>query len=217
MRVFLAALLLAGTAASAQSVGIAGRGRISLMPGWNYAPNGPFFANANYHTGAVLSERPKGGPTAFASFGYGASEALEVGVDLFGAFEAIQFGDRGAFNRISYGAGLVGRYIFQPESLPLQPYLATGVMGTLVNSSGAGFAGTESFVTGYLVGAGVDFSLGDTYAVGVGYRFMLARGRAPEDVQGSINGGGHFFLLSLSYYLPGEPPKSVQGLSPLNM
>lgn len=192
----------------AQAKVIAGRGRISLAPSVSYVPDGPFTANAEAALGAQRSNATPLSYGGWASFGYGASEVIEVALDLMASTQSIEFEGREAFNRLTYGGGAGAKLLWQADigSLQLQPRLGLGVMGSLVYVTGGGVEARESFLTTYFAGAGADLVVSDSFGVQLEYRFLLGRGRAPGEIGGSINAGGHFLLLGISWYLLGEPP-----------
>lgn len=206
MRAAVLWALLFATAASAEATQIPGRGRITLLPGYNYTPDRPFYEHVSYNLGTTAKNN--GAPTLWASFAYGATESIEAAIDLFGLLQSIPIEGRDPLTKLSYGAALGARFVFPVElgSLHLEPHLAAGVMGTLINVQAGGLTGAESFVTGYQGGAGIELHVSEAMAVGLEYRFLYARGLSPQEIHGTIDGGGHFLLASISWFFPGEPP-----------
>lgn len=213
--VVVAFVLLTAASVNAQGKVIAGRGRISLAPSLSYVPDGPFTANAESALGTRRSSQPPLAYGGWVSFGYGATDAIEVSIDFTAANQSIAFEGREALNRLTYGAGAGAgaRYLWQADlgDFQLQPRVALGIMGLLVSTSGAAdLRPSESFITAYFAGAGTDFVVSDSLGLQLEYRFVLGRGRAPGEIGGSINAGGHFLMLGLSYYLLGEPPHKTE-------
>lgn len=215
VRAVAVALALAAVPAAAQSKNIPGRGRISLAPSAAYVPDSPFRTNTQNALGA---SRREGTPLAYggwASFGYGATESIEAAVDFVVATQTLNFDlnptGSATFNRLTYGGGIGPRFIWRVDlgAMELQPRLSFGLMGTVIAvqaEGGANVSSSESFITSYFGGAGLDLIVSESYGVQLEYRFLYGRGRAPTEIGGSINGGGHFLMLGVSYYLLGEAP-----------
>lgn len=207
-RALLLIAFLAAASSFAQSRQLPGRGRITVMPGYSLVPDGPFVTNAQNALGTKLQSKTPGAPSLWGSFGYGANDALEVAIDLLGSLQTLQFEGREAIQRLTYGAGVAPRLYTQLKlgSMELQPYLTLGVAGAVISATGGGLTRSESFVTGYSAGVGATLVPGESFGIGIDYRFLYARGRAPVEVGGTINGGGHFLLLSFSWFIAGDPP-----------
>ena len=61
----------------------------------------------------------------------------------------------------------------------------------------------QSTTQTYSVGAGVEYALSPSWALMLDYRFLLTRGAVPGI--GSINGGGSWIGLGVSYLFASDP------------
>lgn len=205
-----ALVLLAAAPAAAQAKRIAGRGRISVAPSVAYVPDTPLTQNGEHFLSARRVDRTPLGYGGWASFGYGATDGIEAAVDLLGAAQPFEFESIEPLTKVSFGAGVGARFIWQVDlgGFELQPRVAVGLLGTLLTVTGGGstVSDSESFVTTYFGGVGTDLVLSESFGLQLEYRFLLGRARAPAEIHGSINAGGHFLMLGISYYLLGEAP-----------
>jgi opacity protein-like surface antigen len=194
----LAAVLVGGVAHAS----LDGMGRISLLPGWRYTPNDYFAGSASRAGFPVVGKSSGGGPQMTASFGYMTSDTVEVGIDLFGGYQALKLRDLGGLNSVSYGALVQARAVFEVGNL--LPYLGAGLgpVFALVTENG-GQDTTEKLVTGYSLGGGASYRLTERFALSLDARWLLARGVVPGI--GGINSGGLFAGMGLTWFLPGEP------------
>ncbi len=198
--VFLAALVLAGAAQAFSE----GTGRISVLPGWRYTPNA-YFAGSAQQAGFPLERASPGGPQLTASFGYMATDAIEVGIDLFGGFESLPLQNFGEVTSVTYGAELVIRGYFDAGSF--HPYLGAGLGPVFAFTTGGETRdSSERLVTGYVVNAGVSWALTDRLAVTLDAKWLIARGFV-RDI-GGVNSGGLWSGIGVSWLLPGEASRT---------
>ncbi len=195
----LAAFLLAGSAHAFSE----GAGRISVLPGWRYTPN-DFFAGSAEAAGFPLEKRSPGGPQLTASFGYMATDSIEVVIDLFGGFESLQLQEFGEVTSVTYGAELLLRGYF--EAGDFHPYLGGGLGPVFAYTTGGDTRkNTERLVTGYVVNAGVSWEVADRLALTLDAKWLVARGLV-QDI-GGINAGGLWAGIGVTWVLPGEPSR----------
>jgi hypothetical protein len=202
----LALLLTVSQAAQALP---AGTGRITFAPGWRLTPNDTFAKSAEL-AGTPLGHSLPGGPVGIASFAYAATEELEVELSMYGGAEFLKLEGLPTLTSVTYGAlaGLRLGYSFWEDRVRPSLLFATGI--ALVMTTGGGMEGlTEKLSQIYVPGVGVSFSLGTNWDLTLDYRLLLAvRGSVPGI--GSINGGGSWFTIGISYLFPpdfGHPPR----------
>jgi opacity protein-like surface antigen len=209
VRVIAAALLLSAAPAVAAGMGVAGRGVVRLLPGWHLSWDDPFQENARA-AGIPLSYPREGGPGGFLGFGYGASEDLELGVDLYGAFRQYRITDDRPLNLGAYGLFMTARWIpIASSGAGLEAHVQVGMGPVLGNVTGNSRVAGESVSTGFLAGTGVSWNVAESWALSLEYRWVLARPLAPESVGGTVGAGGHFLLLGVSWHVAGQPPRRV--------
>lgn len=204
MRLGPGALLGLLLSAAATAGPLQGVGRVSVQPGWRYTPNGPFYISTAA-AGAPVAAPSRGGPVIATSFAYSATDSIEVAVDLFLGGEQFRVENASSMLSVTYGAAAGVRFQWAlGEWGPFQevvPYAGLLVGPTLVNVSGGPLQGShEESVTGFIGSAGLTGRVGETWGVSLEYRFLLARGLVPD--VGSINGGGHWLGLGLTWYFP---------------
>ena len=88
---------------SARAEGLAEQGRISILGGWQYAPNGNFLRQYDWQ-GASPGRQSPGGPSMVASFGYAPQDWGEIGIDLYGGGQPLWRSGPAAPLVASYGA-----------------------------------------------------------------------------------------------------------------
>lgn len=201
-RAAVALTLLLGSSAFAES--LEGVGRISLLPGWRWTPNGHFAATAA-ERGHPLERASVGGPQLTATFAYAASDAIEVAIDLFAGFETLRLREAEPLTSVSYGA-LAGARAYWSLGR-FAPYLGLGVGPVLVYTSGGlQTRPNERVTTGYAAMGGVSYRLTDTFAVTFDARALLARGNVAG--VGGINGGGAWAGVGVSWLFAAEPGRT---------
>ena len=200
-RLTIIAVLLAAAPAGAQ--GLEGTGRISLVAGWRYTPN-DHFARSAQEAGFPLARASAGGPQGTGTFAYAASDALEVAIDLFAGYEALDLTNADDLSSVSYGA-LLGVRAYWVLG-PLRPNIGLGLGPALIYTQG-GPAGhlVERLVTAYAATAGFTWRLSNTLGLHVDVRYLLARGMA-EDI-GGVNAGGLWGGVGVTWYFAGEPSR----------
>ena len=198
--VLVAAFFLAGSAHAFSE----GTGRISVLPGWRYTPN-DFFAGSAQKAGFPLEQASPGGPQLTASFGYMATDAIEIAIELFGGFESLQLQNYGEVTSVSYGAEVVVRGYF--DAGRFHPYLGGGVGPVFAYTTGGDTRdSTERLITGYLVNAGVSWELSDRLALTLDAKWLIARGLV-RDI-GGVNSGGLWTGIGVTWLLPGEASRT---------
>lgn len=204
------AVLLAAPAWAQPSFGpsLEGWGRIGVLGGYRWVPNWYFFDRAQ-GVGTPLVSANQGGPQAQVSFGYGASEWLEVAVDLFAGVDAFELDGPAPFTAYTYGALLGARLVASEVPVPrLSPYLGAGVGPTFVLLQSRSVRAPERLVIGLAVLGGVQWQVHERWAVSLDVRWLLARGSVPG--VSSFNAGGVLFSLGVSYRLPPEPQRGLE-------
>lgn len=205
-RLLAALALLAALDASAQARG--GAGRVSLMPGWRYTPNGSFTDSAEA-AGHPLQKPSPGGPQLTGTFAYAATDSIEAAIDLFGGYETLQLTDADELTSVTYGALLGFRAFTQWGSWV--PNFGFSLGPVLVYTSGGlGERAHERLVTGYSASAGISLFLSESLSLTADVRVLLARGLASGI--GGINGGGVWGGVGLTWWIASEPsrPGSVR-------
>ncbi len=190
-----------------------GRGRVSVLPGWRFGLNGRFYGRAaedGYRPDKTLN----GGPSLLTSFAYAATEIFELSIDPFVAFEQLRLVDVPALNAWIYGALVTARLQVEPSLFGGRVTLAAGLSsgGLLVNVSGGGQPGLESFAPAYGASAGVTVALTDTFGISAEYKVVFADGAGT--VYGEARGNGHFVGLGLTWFFAdtgGRPLSSLSG------
>jgi hypothetical protein len=202
------ALLAAILFCSGAHASLDGLGRISVLPGWRYTPN-DYFGGSAQRAGFPLEKKSPGGPDLSLSFGYMASERIEVGIDLLGGYEAMKLRGLGELSSTTYGGLLQIRSVF--EAGRLLPYIGAGLGPIFALVQGIeGQGKEEKLVTGYSLGGGASFRLDERLALTLDAKWILARGFVPGI--GGINSGGLFAGAGLTWLLPGEPSRPLGGM-----
>jgi hypothetical protein len=186
-----------------------GAGRVTLLGGWRLTPN-DYFANTAAAAGFPLEKPSAGGPMATGTFAYGATENIEVGIDLFGGGETLKLQGLEPYTSISYGALVGARFQTALFDGALVPHvgLLLGPLLALVSTPSVQ-PQEERLVTAYagLIGASLRF--GDRFGATLEYKYILARGIAPGI--GGINAGGHWLGIGVTYYVASDPNESSPG------
>lgn len=206
-----AAACLAATPAGADSLD--GVGRVTPGVGWRRTDNQAF--STRYHAQPANAGKPRapasvGGPVVAITFAYAVTESFELGVDLFAMAERLTLTGEPTLLSATYGSLVAGRFQRLIEGLGpvgIIPSLGILVGPTLVLTQPEGGAPTEVVTQAWGATAGVRLPLGPTWGVGVDYRFILVQGSAAQG--GTVNGGGHFLTLGVTYAFPPEPDRPV--------
>lgn len=203
----LAALLFSAPAAAQEEElpSLEGSSRISLSGGWRYTPN-DLFRTRLVEAGYVPGRPSPGGPVLTGVFGYSINDVVEVAIDLLAGGEQLQLQDADTLTSITYG-GLIGLR-FQSAIGRFIPSIGFQTGGILSNVDGPK-EGSESVIQAFAITAGLNARLSAQWGVGLEYRFMLARGGVPEI--GSINAGGNWVTLGVTYFFPpdGKPTRGL--------
>jgi len=206
------ALLLLAAPSAAEPVPLVGVGRVAPSVGWRHSSNGTFYDNYYSQPGRAGTRREPsspGGPVLAITFGYGVTSYFELGVDLFATAERLRLTGEPQLTTATYGALVAGRFQTLIESVGpagLVPSLGLLTGPTLVLTQVPGGTPNEVFTQAWGAAAGVRLPLDTTWSVGLEYRFLFVRGNA--GTLGSVNGGGQWLTLGLSYAFPPEPEHS---------
>lgn len=208
---FAAAACLLSSAAAAQT--LEGVGRISPSVGWRLTTNRSFYDR--YYARPENAQKPRagasvGGPVVAGAFAYAITESFELGVDLFATGERLALTGEPRLTTATYGALVAGRLQTLFEGLgPAGAVPSVGLLTgpTLVLTQAEGGPPEEVFTQAWGATAGVRVLLDATWAVGLDYRFVFVRGSA--GAFGSVNGGGQWFTLGVTYAFPPEPDRRL--------
>lgn len=209
----LALLLLAVPGLAAAQSSLDGVGRISTQLGWRLTTNRTF-TDGYYSQPANVSlqraEGSPGGPLVAATFGYAVTDHVELGVDLFATGERIHLTGAPTLTTLTYGAmvGLRLQTLFEgvgPQGLI--PWVGILSGPTLVLSTFEGSSGTEGVRQAWGLSAGASLRLTPRWAATAELRGVLVRG--PVKDLGSVNGGGAWMALGLTYSFDPEPSRPV--------
>ncbi len=208
-RAFVALICLAATPALAQvERSLEGMGRIALQGGYRWTPNGSFVHAASNNGHPLVGTMP-GGPQFSASVGYAPLEWLEATIDVFVGFESFRLDGLESFTSTSYGALLgvrLGKMDFPIRGL--LPYLGAQVGPALTFVTSKSIANSEKLNTGISLNAGLTFRVTDKWGLGFDARYLFSNGEVPDI--GTINGGGLWVSLSVTYFI-GAGPKDPMG------
>ncbi|MFL5347153.1 MAG: hypothetical protein ACJ8AT_20400 [Hyalangium sp.] len=191
-----------------------GTNRISVVGGWRYAPNFTFYNNYYSnpdHQGLPRSRGSFGGPALTATFGYSVTNLIEVGADLFASYERLALTGKPGLNTVTYGAMLGLRFQKRFELGPAGLIPAVGLLAG-PHIAAAYFDGgraVENGGTAFGLTAGATLRLNPTWGVCFELREIFARGEV-EDV-GYYNAGGTWLAVGLTYILPWEPDRRING------
>lgn len=204
----LALALGPGRAVAGDYGSIEGLGRITVGGGIRWVPNDHFRKGVANEGHPVEMWWPVG-PQAFASFGYGVLSFLEVSIDLVGAGERYKLLDMPESASVTYGAlaglRLMKADLFFEGFTPFAGVLLGPIFGHLSRDDGLV---EERVVTGFSAVAGVAFRFTHLIGLWVEYRFLLARGVAPELSTG-INVGGSWWGVGFTIYLESPGSESM--------
>ena len=182
-----------------------GTRRFSLMTGWRYAPNGPFFDKYYSdpdHRGLERSRGAIGGPLLTGSFAYSPTNLIEVGIDLFATYERMEFPGQPGLNAFTFGAliGLRFQHELEIGSHGLVPSAGVLIGPMLAASFFDGGLAVENAPWSIGVTAGATLYLSEVWGLRFEYRLLSGRGLA-EDI-GPYEAAGSWFCVGLNYQLP---------------
>ena len=211
-RAVLAALAVvaAAPALAAEQGSVQGVGRITAGGGWRLVPNDHWRAGAA-EQGTPEATPSIGGPHAFISGGYGALDYLDVGLDLYVGGERHTLETLPTYTAVSYGVAVAVRFMKADFLVQgLTPMAGVGLGPTICYVGRDDGLIREIVTTGFSAMGGISWRLTHAFGLWLEYRFLLARGFAPE-IGRSINMGGSFFGLGVTFYLesykgPAETP-----------
>ena len=186
--------------------GIEGEGRITLTGGWRYTSQG-YFENSARNAGTPVTEASHGGPTGVASFGYGANDALEISIDLFGGTDQLGLQGEPTLHMSEYGALFGARWFLLLSGGKLRPWIGLLTGPTIVDVTGANLSQvSETIGNTYALSLGATWRLGPNWGASFDYHLMIVRGMVPGI--GGISAGGNWFGLGFTYYFAPEPEHS---------
>jgi opacity protein-like surface antigen len=220
-RLLLLSLLLAAGRAAAQdeSASLDGMGRISLQAGWRVTSNETFFESfyaLPVNQGLPPDGRSTGGPFLAGSFGYAATDLIEVGIDLFATGEQLRPTGAPALTTLTYGALVGVRFqtllsLLTPEGVV--PFIGVMTGPTLTFSRAEQVGSTEQVTQAWVATAGASFRFTPRWALTAEYRLAFVRGVSAFNQQeayqnlASYNAGGSWFALGVTYFLPPTPSR----------
>lgn len=197
-------LALAG-ALTAMSVGATpgGTGRITISPTWRLVPN-TLFEGSAAASGFPFAKRSPGGPGLFATGAYAITAELEVEISLFAGAEQLHLSGLPVLTSVSYG-GIAGARLgisFWEDRLRPSIFAGTGV--GLVLTTGAGMeTNPEKLTQPWVFGVGFAVNLAPSWDLNFDYRLFIGSRGAVTDI-GSLNGGGSWFSIGVSYLFAPE-------------
>lgn len=205
-------LLLTAGAASAQDRTVEGMGRVAVLGGYRWAPNEPFRNRAAELETPVVGKMP-GGPQFSASFGYAPTDWIEASIDVFGGFESFSMTKYDDFTSVTYGALLGAR--LEKMDFPVRgllPYLGVQIGPTLSFVTGKIKGNVEKLNTGISINAGLTFRIADKWGIGFDVRYLFASGGVPDMNYASLNAGGLWGSLSITYFIGAGPKDPMNGM-----
>jgi len=220
----LAFLLAAGGAAAQdEASSLNGVGRISVQGGWRLTSNNTFFESfyaLPANQGLPPDGSSTGGPFVAGSFGYSATELIEVGIDLFATTEELRLTGAPALRTLTYGALVGVRFqtllpFLTPEGVV--PFVGMQSGPTLAYSQAEDVGKSEQVTQTWAGTVGATFRFTPRWALTAEYRLAFVRGVSAfnklESYKGlaSYNAGGNWFALGLTYTFPAEPARSFGG------
>jgi opacity protein-like surface antigen len=221
-RLLLLVLLFSAVGASAQDSGPSAldqTSRITVHGGWRLTSNETFYEG--YYTlpgneGLQRAPASPGGPFLGATFGYSATELVEVGIDVFATGERLQLTGTPPITTVTYGAMVGLRFQALLDVLTrngVVPFVGIQSGPVLAFSTVEGVGVKEAFNQGWAGTVGVNFRLSAHWGIAADYRLVFARGGNPFAGRpgltslGSYNAGGSWFSLGVSFYFP---PTSIK-------
>jgi hypothetical protein len=194
-------------AANASPRSADGMGRVTVGGGFRWVPN-DYFAQRAQAAGFDLLPKPLLSPQGTASFGYGATELIEVSIDLLAGFERFSLLNKPeAYSSLTYGA-LIGARLVKVDFLVrgLIPYVGAQFGPMLTTVTTPSDPRPEKVITGYAVNAGVTWLFIDRFGLSLDVRWLWARSYA-DNISG-INVGGLFVSLGVTIVFPSSGNQS---------
>ncbi|MDC0707789.1 hypothetical protein POL68_04845 [Stigmatella sp. ncwal1] len=187
-------------------------GRVTVQGGWRLVANNTFYdryESRPENAGLTPSRRSRGGPIGMASFAYGITGLVEVGIDLFGTLERLKLTGQPRLTTAAYGA-LVGLR-FQsaldvgPEGLV--PFVGILAGPLLASAAFEGQSPKETVTQAWGATAGATLRLTPVWGLTAEYRWILARGAVESQGKkfGTFNAGGSWLGVGVTYTFPPEP------------
>lgn len=204
----LLALLAPSALAQAGVQSIDGWGRITVLGGYRWVPNW-YFAGRAAAAGTPISRPSLGGPALVASFGYGATDWLELSVDLFGSYDSFELQGFAPFAAYTYGA-VVGPRLSRANVLfrGFTPYLGVEAGATFSFITSVGLTVPEQLLPGVSAVGGFHWKVADRWAIAFDVRWVYARSFIPG-VSG-VNVGGVIFSLGVTWLFPPRPRAELE-------
>jgi hypothetical protein len=196
-------LVLSVQAAAQSSQSVEGWGRVTVLGGYRWVPNW-YFAGKAAAAGMPVTRPSVGGPDVIASFGFGASEWLELAVDLFGSYDSFELRGAGAFTAFTYGA-VLGPRLTRTNVLfrGFTPYLGVSAGAAFALVSSPSVNPGERLLPGLTAVAGFHWRFTERWGVSLDLRWIYARSAIPG-ISG-LNAGGVLLSLGLSTFFPPRP------------
>jgi hypothetical protein len=212
-------LLLLSTAALAQELPpLNGAGRITVEGGWRLTTNQTFYDSyyaLERSQGLARAPGSPGGPFLAGSFGYGITENLELGIDLFATGEQLRLTGAPTLTNTSYGALVGVRFQTALNALAANgvvPFIGLATGPTLCLSQAAGGKQREVNNQTFVGMVGATFRLSARWGLTAEYRLAFSRGQSPLTIDdssyanlSSFNSGGNWFTLGLTYLIAPTP------------
>ncbi len=191
-------------AAPALAEGIEGMGRISVVGGYKWTPNG-YFEGKAAQAGHPLTGRTPG-IEGSASFGYGVNSFAEVAIDLFGGWETFTLDGYQPFSSTIYG-GLIGLRVTSTTLFgrSLVPHLGAQAGPAVAQITSPSFDLGERVLLAATGNIGVTWRFVERFGITLDVRYMYAR-LFVADISGA-NIGGVFFSIGATMYFPGSPER----------
>jgi hypothetical protein len=188
--------------------GLDGTGRATLVAGWRWTPN-DYFAGDAASAGYPLLRSSPGGPQLTGSFGYSASDYVEVTLELFAGGEQLKLSQLGTVDSYTYG-GLIGVHLQQSWrpawwTRGMITYLGLFVGPAVVDLSPPAQPLSESVVSAYAAGGGCVFRLTERFGLALDVKWLWARGALTN--VGGVNAGGLWAGLGVVWLFPREGPE----------
>ena len=218
-RCLLLALSLLSTSALAADdlPTLDGAGRITIEAGWRLTTNqtfyDSFYAFPDYQ-GLSRAALSPGGPYLAGSFGYGVTQNIELGIDLFTTGEQLHLTNAPTLTNITYGALVGVRFQTALDVLAangLVPFIGLSTGPTLSYSSAEGVGKRELSTQCFVGMVGATLRLSAQWGITAEYRLAFARGQAAflnqDAFKGlaSFNAGGNWIALGVTYLIAPSP------------
>lgn len=192
-----------------------GVGRISLSAGWRHTPN-DLFRRRLTEAGFTPGAPSRGGPALVGEFGYSVNPVIEIAIDLLAGGEQLALEGADTLTSVSYGGLFALRFQTALGGVgpiaQLIPSIGFATGGLLVNVDGP-IEPSEAFAQAFVLSGGLTARLSASWGVGLTYRFLLARGAVTGI--GSINAGGSWATIGVTYFFPPDPSAGQRGLPAL--